>query len=622
MDFTPIEDYGIIGNLETCALVSREGAIDWCCLPFIDSPSLFSALLDREGGQFIIQPETSFESEQHYIDRTNVLQTEFRTDSGEATVTDFMPVTGERKTEQPGIRALYRKVTCTEGSVDLGIEFRPQFDYARAQTTVEPVTGGVFATGANWHAFLSSPISLQTETGSNTALTSTSLEEDDTLWFVLQYSMVAPREPEECEQLLNDTIEFWRDWAHSCDRSECLFAGTGHDQIVRSELLLKLLTYRETGAISAAPTTSLPEDIGGVRNWDYRFSWIRDGAMTIRALTNLGHIHESKEYLNRFLRLSREADPADIQPLYGVEGETDLTEEELEHLSGYQDSRPVRIGNEAAEQQQFDVYGEIVLTIYQLLWSDRTIAEEDWHAVREISEYVCDNWQGKDAGIWEVRGGPKHLVYSKVMCWVAIDRSIALAEQENFEAPLERWRDTRETIKETVLENGYDDELGSFTQAFGTQALDATGLLIPLTGFLPFDDPRVEGTIETIRDRLGAGDGLLYRYEEDDLPGEEGAFVLCSFWLVDVLALSGRTDEAWEVFENVLSHTNSLGLLSEEIDPETGAFLGNYPQAFSHIGLINSALYLREAEYDWATVEPFGEPTLEQEHAELERKRR
>jgi GH15 family glucan-1,4-alpha-glucosidase len=620
MDFTPIEEYGIIGNLETCALVSEGGSIDWCCLPFIDSPSLFSALLDREGGRFVIQPETDFESEQHYLDRTNVLQTTFRTNAGTVTVTDFMPVTESDRTEQPRVRALYRKVSCTEGNVDLGVEFRPRFDYDRPQTTVEPVTDGVVATGANWRAFLSSPVSFQTE--EDTARSSCSLEEGDTLWFVLQYSMVVPREPDECERLLNETISFWRDWAHSCDRSECLFSGTGHDQIVRSELLLKLLTYRETGAITAAPTTSLPEDIGGVRNWDYRFSWIRDGAMTVRALTNLGHIHEAKEYLNRFLHLSREADPAEIQPLYGVEGDIDLTEEELEHLSGYRDSRPVRIGNKAAEQQQFDVYGEIVLAIYQLLWSDRTIAAEDWHAVREIAEYVCDNWQEKDAGIWEVRGGPKHLVYSKVMCWMALDRSIALAEQEGFEAPIERWGDTRQAIKETVLENGFDDELNSFTQAFENRTLDATGLLIPLTGFLPFDDPRVEGTIEAIRDRLGAGDGLLYRYEADDLPGEEGAFILCSFWLVDVLALSGRTDEAWEVFENVLSYTNSLGLLSEEIDPETGEFLGNYPQAFSHIGLINSALYLREAEYDWATVEPFGEPTLEQEQADLEREQR
>jgi GH15 family glucan-1,4-alpha-glucosidase len=621
MGFTPIEEYGVIGNLETCALVSEDGSIDWCCLPFIESPSVFGALLDDErGGRFVIRPETTFESEQQYMTRTNVLQTTFRTDSGSATVTDFMPLTDPDSTEQPRIRALYRKVTCTEGSVDLGVEFEPRFDYARAETTVEPISGGVVATGANWQTLLSSPISLQAE--ADTAHGSCSLSEGDTQWFVLQYSMVVPREPEECERLLDETVEFWRDWAHSCDRSECLFAGTGHDQIVRSELLLKLLTYRETGAICAAPTTSLPEEIGGVRNWDYRFSWIRDGAMTIRALTNLNHIREAKEYLNRFLRLSRETDPAEIQPLYGVEGQTDLTEEELDHLSGYRNSRPVRIGNEAAGQTQFDVYGELVLAIYQLLWSDQTIAEEDWDAVHEIAEYVCDNWQEKDAGIWEIRGGPKHLVYSKVMCWVALDYSIALAEQEGFEAPKERWRDKCKTIKETVLERGFDDELNSFTQSFEDRTLDATGLLIPLTGFLPFDDPRVEGTIDAIRDQLATDDGLVYRYEEDDLQGEEGAFILCSFWLVDALTVIGRTDEAWDIFENVLSYTNSLDLLSEEIDPETGEFLGNYPQAFSHIGLINSALYLREAEYDWATVEPFGDPTLEQEQNELKRQRR
>ena len=389
------------------------------------------------------------------------------------------------------------------------------------------------------------------------------------------------------------TVEFWRDWVHDCN-GRCVFGDVRHDLVVRSEVTLKLLTHRETGAIVAAPTTSLPENVGGVRNWDYRYNWIRDAAFTVQALANLGHHEEADAYFEWFVGLCHSDDPEALQPLYGLHGDTDLTERTADHLEGYRESRPVRIGNAASEQLQLDVYGELVEAIYQTSRAGASIDADDWDAVRDIVDHVCEVWDRPDKGIWEVRCGPRHFTYSKLMCWVALDRGLAIAEDGGFDAPTDRWRGTRGTIRETILAEGYDDSLGSFVRAFDERdALDATALLIPVVSFLPADDPRVEGTIDAVRERLGTGDGLLYRYEgADGLPGEEGAFLLCSFWLVDALALAGRLEEATETFETVLERASEHGLLAEEVDPETGALLGNYPQAFSHLGVLTSALLL------------------------------
>ena len=594
-DYEPLEHYGIVGNLETCALVGRNGSIDWCCLPRLNSSSVFAALLDTErGGRFAIRPADDYESTQQYLERTNVLQTTFETESGTATVTDFMPLSMGSEGNQPKVRALYRKVTGVEGTVDLDVTFAPAFDYARAETRVEAFSDGVVASGEARRITLSSPVGL--DAGDGEASGSLSVEEGDTGWFVLEYGTRAPTDEEACESLLDDTAAFWRDSAHSCDGEDCPFVGYGHDQVVRSELVLKLLVYQDTGGITAAPTTSLPEVVGGVRNWDYRYNWIRDGAFTVRAFHNLGDREKALEYLDRFLELGRSDDPAELQPLYGLQHGSTYEEQELSHFSGYRNSQPVRIGNGAAAQLQLGIYGELVLAFYELTRSDRELSRENWNAVYDLVEYVREVWQRPDAGIWEMRGGPKQFVHSKLMCWVALDRAVEIAEREGYDAPVDEWRDERETIKETVVERGFDEEQNSFTQAFDDDQIDASLLLIPLFGMLPIDDPRVEGTIDAVVDRLATDDGLVDRYEHDGLPGEEGAFVLCSFWLVDCLAFAGENERAREIYDNVRERFSPLGLVSEEIDPETGDLLGNFPQAFSHLGLVNTALFLHEAE--------------------------
>ena len=600
--YLPIEDYGVVGNLETCALVGPNGSIDWFPFPHLESPSIFAAILDTErGGRFRITPTEPFETNRRYVGDTNVLETTFRTADGEATVTDFMPPAGQ--VDHPK-KVLYRKLTGTDGTVEWKIELDPQFDYGRAETTVESVEGGVLAAGEDERTLLESPIDLEIDGGRITG--ELSLESDETAWFLLRCTgaEVANTDP---DVALEATLEFWTDWAHTCGPDDdCAFEGPWHDQVVRSELVLKLLTHADSGAIAAAPTTSLPEEIGGVRNWDYRFNWLRDAGFTVQALMNLGTVTEAADYFDWFMDRCDATDPERIQPLYGLHGESDLEERELEAFEGYRGSRPVRIGNEAADQRQLDIYGELLLAVDEMYRHGRTLADHEWNRIRAIVDYVREIWDEPDAGIWEVRGGDEHFVYSKVLCWVALDRGIAIATDGSYDAPVEDWRETRRTIREDVLENGYDDDVGAFVQSYGSGTLDATALLLPVVGFLPFDDERVQGTIDAIDDELVSEEIFVRRYDGDDgLPGEEGAFVLCSCWLIDALALSGRVEEATARFETLLEYLNPLGLVAEEIDPETGAHLGNFPQGFSHIGIVNSALYLG---YARATDTPGPEP--------------
>lgn len=595
-EFKKLEHYGIIGNLDTCALVGRDGSIDWCCFPHMESPSIFAEILDVDkGGCFAVRPKGPFESEQKYVEKTNVLQTIFHTSGGTVTLTDFMPLTEDDEKKAHDTQTIYRKVSFAGGPVELEVEFSPRFDYARAETVVTQSENGVVATGNNELVSLKSTFKLQI-TGDD-AYGSHTFKEGDTLWLALRYGRDVPLDVDVCEELLESTIGYWRRWSHNCKSSTCVFYGPWHDIIARSGLVLKLLTHHETGAICAAPTTSLPEEIGGSRNWDYRFSWIRDSAFTVQALYNMGHVKEAKNCLKWFMDICKKShDPAEIQIMYGLHGEQNLEEQELGHLSGYRNSAPVRIGNDAAKQKQLDIYGELINAFYETTRYDDDVSPGDWAYVVKIVNHVCHVWDTVDAGIWEVRGDPQHFVYSKLMCWVAIDRGIKIAKLRGFGAPMDLWDDVRGEIKSAILQKGFSRELNSFVQSFDSKNLDATSLLIPIVDFLPFDDPRVQGTIDATIKELTADNGLVYRYNgEDGLPGKEGSFILCSFWLVNALALSGRVEEAEKLFTNLLKYASPLGLFAEEIDPDIGEQLGNFPQAFSHIGLINSALYLGKA---------------------------
>lgn len=596
--YPPIETYGLIGNLETCALVDPTGAIAWYPIPHIESPSVFAAILDADrGGHFRISPMETFETKQSYLPQTNVLQTQFRTDDGTIQITDFMPPT-ETGIEEP-CRALYRKVECIDGSVDLTVDFAPRHNYGQAEMEIYSNDGDIIASGGGQQLTLSSEINLQTDSDSMNATATTNLKANETQWLVLTHGTVSPLVPSSCKQVLQKTISYWQGWAHDYDSIQT-FNGdvdnSSYKTVVRSALVLKLLTHGETGAIAAAPTTSLPEEIGGVRNWDYRYSWPRDAAFTVQALTQMGYLQEAGAYFEWFLDLCR-MPPGEIQPLYGLHGEVDLEERELDHLEGYQGSSPVRIGNAAAGQRQIDVYGELVLAVSVAVHHGWELGSDDWRAYRDIVDYVMQIWDQPDSGIWEVRSQPRHFVHSKVMCWTALDRAIALAEESEWGAPLDRWRNARERVRTSILERGFDEDRNTFTRTFGGDALDATALLIPIVGFLPFDDGRIQGTIAAIQRELETAEGFVHRYNgEDGLPGDEGTFTLCSFWLVDALALSGQVEEAHKHFQNLLTYTSPLGLLAEEIDPadDDGMHRGNFPQAFSHVGIINSALYL-----DW-----------------------
>jgi GH15 family glucan-1,4-alpha-glucosidase len=586
-----LEDYGIIGDLDTCALVAKDGSIDWLCFPHLDSPSVFGCLLDAEtGGHFSIRPATKYDSLQSYAGYTNILQTTFSTPLGYAVLTDFMSVKEVEDTGPP--RTLFRKVECPKGMVKLSISIRPRFNYASAIPDAEPAESGLIFRRQDEYLYLQSTAPMFVHDGG--ADGSVTLQEGESLWFLLRYNHNEPLEPKQCDRTLARVRKFWQDWAHTCDRETCVIDDPWHHLAVRSGLVLKLLSNPDNGAIAAAATTSLPEMIGGVRNWDYRYSWIRDAAFTNQALFHLGHVSEARAFRNWLIGIAEAAgDPSRIMTMYPLRGERDLEERVLDHLSGYEGSKPVRIGNAAAKQKQLDIFGEMLNAVYDTTRHGEEISPQRWTIFRGIIDYVRKVWSTKDSGIWEVRGAPRHFVYSKLMCWVALDRGIRIAQENSLEAPLKDWEMTREQIETAILEKGFSKKLDSFVQSFGSEDIDSTGLLIAPMGFLPHNDPRVLGTIDAVLKRLVDGNGLIRRYEGDDgLPAGEGCFVLCSFWLIKALVLAERVEEAEKIFSAVLGYVSPLGLLSEEIDPHSGRLIGNFPQAFSHVGVINSALYL------------------------------
>ena len=587
-DYRPISSYALIGDLHTAALVGLNGSIDWCCFPYFDSPSVFGAILDAaRGGHFLIAPAVPHTAEQRYSPATNVLITTFRLDAGGVVeLTDFMPVTlSGHRGDFPEI---HRRVRCTRGEVEVIVRFAPRFDYGGPMIRLQPRWNGVLATDAQDDVLtLAGPRDLWWRLEGGAAVAALKLCEGEQAWFVARYDDDDVRSVDQyqSEAKLKDTIAYWDAWT-----ARIQYTGRYREVVERSALALKLMCFQPTGAIVAAPTTSLPEQVGGIRNWDYRFSWLRDSAFVLYSLNILGHFEEADRFMRFLKRVCRKTDDTHLQIMYGIDGRRHLPERTLDHLEGYRKSRPVRVGNGAYDQLQLDVYGEVLETAY--LWSRRhEVTEGTWVTLARLVDWVADNWRRPDSGIWEVRAGLQHYVFSKVMCWVALDRGIRLARRFNLAADVKRWEAERTAVHADVMANGWSEKKQSFVQYYGTEALDASNLVIPMVHFLPRDHPRVRGTVmATLRELTSDDQELVYRYRnEDGLPGEEGVFSICTFWLAEALALCGEFERGERIFQRMLKHANHVGLYSEELNPETGEFLGNHPQAFTHIALINCA---------------------------------
>ncbi len=593
MGYKPIGDYGIIGNMLSAALVGLDGSIDWCCLPRFDSPSIFAAILDDEkGGRFQIKPQAPFRSHQAYVPDTNILETTFETSGGRAIVTDFMPCYKNPGRGTVPFLQVHRQVQCAQGEVPMEALFQPAMDYARGETTLSSFKHGVGARKDGEDIALSSDAALQVQ--GNRAAGRFTLGQGQSAWFVLRYGSGVPLSPALYNPAgkLEKTAAHWREQVEGCTCS-----GPWREAVVRSYLVLHLLTHQPSGAIIAAPTTSLPEDIGGERNWDYRFAWLRDASWTLDAFHRLGHTDEAVAFFGWLVKVCSECEST-TQILFNIDIDSPVDEWELGHLRGYRDSRPVRVGNGASGQLQLDVFGEVLEAAHNFLDIGGYISRETWAHLEGYVNAAATQWREPDSGIWEIRGGPYHFVHSKVMCWVALDRGIKIAEKLGIVDQVERWRETAESIRQDILARGWNPQRQAFTQHYDTTALDASNLLIPLYGFLPASDERVRATFERTIDELG-WQGLLRRYRTDEtddgLAGSEGAFLWCSFWVVRNLLRLDRTDEAAALYQRLLGYGNHLGLFSEMVDPASGEALGNFPQALTHLAIIITGLELTQA---------------------------
>ena len=584
-----IEDYALIGDCATAALVGRNGSIDWLCLPRFDSPACFAALLgDPEHGRWLIAPsDPNHRVERRYLDGSLVLATTFETSAGAVELIDFFR-------PRHGPLDLVRLVRGLRGRVAMRVEFIVRFDYGSLVPWVDRLPeGGISAIAGPERVVVRTPVPLRGEDLKSIGEFESSAGE--TIPFVLTYgpSHEPPPRPVDAERALHNALGFWRQWS-----DQCTPAGPWTDTVKRSLVVLKALTYAPTGGVVAAPTTSLPEQIGGPRNWDYRYCWLRDTTFTLLALLNAGYSDEARAWRDWLFRAVA-GSPDQIQIMYGLGGERRLTEWEVPWLPGYEGSQPVRIGNDAAHQIQLDIFGEIFDAFYQASLHGLPPVERGPAIGQVVLGHLAQIWDQPDEGIWEVRGPPQHFTHSKVMAWVAFDRAIKISEQFGAGGWAERWRQLRDEIHADVCEKAFDRELGCFVQAYGSKALDASLLLLPLVGFLPPTDPRMIGTVKAIEERLVV-EGFVLRYDTgqgvDGLPPGEGAFLPCSFWLADNYILQGRTAEARGLFERLLGLSNDLGLLAEEYDPRTKRQVGNFPQAFSHVALVNTAFNLTRSE--------------------------
>jgi GH15 family glucan-1,4-alpha-glucosidase len=590
---THIEDYALVSDLQTAALISREGSVDWLCFPRFDSGACFAALLGTpDQGRWLLAPRgEAWHAGRRYRPDTLVLETEWETDGGAVRVLDFMPPRGKA----PDI---VRIVEGVRGEVEMSSELVIRFDYGSILPWVRRVPEGDCRIAVAGPDALCFRTPAETRGENMRTISDFTVRAGERVPFVLTWypSNENPPERVHADSALEDTVQYWESWGKTCT-----YKGEWRDAVHQSLVVLKALTYAPTGGIVAAPTTSLPEQLGGVRNWDYRFCWLRDATLTLLAFLNGGYLDEAGAWRNWLLRAVA-GDPAALQIMYGVAGERRLTEIELPWLPGYEGSKPVRMGNAAMEQFQLDVYGEVMDALHQGRVHDLPVSKEAWALQRHLLHHLEHAWKEPDEGIWEVRGPRRHFTHSKVMAWVAFDRGVQAVERFGRTGPVERWRRVRAEIHEEVLRRGFDSELNSFVGFYGAKRVDASLLVIPLVGFLPADDPRMVGTVAAIEREL-VRDGFVQRYRADDeaqsidgLPPGEGVFLPCTFWLVDNLALQGRLDEARELFERLLALRTDLGLLAEEYDPDLRRQLGNFPQAFTHVSLVNSAFNLECAE--------------------------
>ncbi|TXS51123.1 glycoside hydrolase family 15 protein [Streptomyces sp. t39] len=585
-----IEDYALIGDLQTAALVGADGSIDWLCLPRFDSAACFAALVgDEENGHWRIAPKDAGRcTRRRYVGDSLVLETVWETRTGTVKILDFMP----QRDEAPDV---VRIVEGVSGSVEMAGTLRLRFDYGSVVPWVRRSDGHRVAVAGPDSAWLRSEPEVKTWGQQFSTCSSFTVRAGESVSFILTWHPSHQSRPDlvDPHESLRHCLEDWEEWA-----SRCRYDGPYREAVMRSLITLKALTYAPTGGIVAAPTTSLPEELGGVRNWDYRFCWLRDSTLTLGALLAVGYLDEAAQWRNWLLRAVA-GDPADLQIMYGLAGERRLPEFELSWLGGYGGSVPVRVGNDAANQLQLDVYGEVIDSLFIAREAGLKTERHAWNIQLSLLGFLESTWRDPDEGLWEVRGPRRHFVHSKVMAWVAADRAVRTLEADrSLHGDADRWRAMRDEVHREVCEKGFDPERNTFTQSYGSKELDAATLLIPHVGFLPPDDPRVLGTIAAVQAELGSGP-LVRRYSTegvsvDGLPGDEGTFLACSFWLTDALCMTGRHEEARELFERLLSLRNDLGLLSEEYDPVAGRQLGNFPQAFSHIGLVNTALALQK----------------------------